>query len=1567
MNHVTKKILHLRSLAFTILILLGISSKANLESGPGINGPVAIGKFLNGNLPVTTPSQSGGAPTAPALLSQTGAFSNLSTLTPSPGLIPYDMIEPFWSDGAAKSRWMAIPNDGTHDSPEEQIQFSNTEPWDFPKGAVLVKHFELGGTRLETRFEVKGDDDVYYYLTYKWRADQSDADLLNSALDENITVNGVVQTWHYPSRAECLSCHSNVVGNVLGPKTRHLNKTIVYPSTNISANQLVTLSHLGIIPDNITDATASNYMAVAAKNDLSASLEFRARSYIDVNCSSCHQPGVNNVAMFDARITTPIENQNLIYGEVVYDEGLNNPRAIIPQDVANSMIHFRMNSLATGIAMPPLAKDVVDSDGVQLIENWINSLSPASSFPPEAVISASPVFGTTPLLVSFDGSASSDQDGDQLTYSWSFGDGSMGSGVQTSHTYMSSGSYTVTLTVSDGSSTDNETTTITVNNNDPGSNAISFTDATNLLGVDHFSGLAMAIVDMNADGKDDLVRFDGATLMNVLYQNNANQNFTRYDYGQVSTKNQWSVCAADFDRNGYNDVLCGGAYDNVRVISNNDGDQSYSFQTLPSSNIFIQGSNFVDIDTDGWADIFACHDDAESRAYHNNQDGTFSFDPDLISTETVPVSDNSGNYASMWTDYDNDGDLDLYISKCRGGVNDPTDPRRINMLWQNDGNHQFTEVSAQANLKIAAQTWLSDFGDIDNDGDLDAIIINHFEDPHLMRNNGDGTFTDVTAGSGLVPTLDESNFYGIQGVFRDFNNDGFLDLLVSGDNHFIFYNNGDGTFQNAANPFNSNGIQSFVVGDLNHDGFLDIYAGYAEGLNTPTNVKDRMWINNGNHNNFISIQLKGVESNINGIGARIELYGGWGKQIREVRSGEGYGIMNSFTQHFGIGASTQIDQIIVRWPSGITDIINNPTYNQFLMIEEGTPIDFEYTRAEPYDIPAIINFNATNVDVPGNYNFSWTFGDGGTGSGSSPVHTYAAAGTYEVKLTIEAINTGDIDIITKNIIIIPGCVNQIGQPCGDPCIPSGVILPDCSCSEEIADSDNDGVCDALDTCPGGDDHLDINNNNIPDCCDSDVYYVFDSQTILSYDEGGNDQGTGSAQDQGRTILIESNGWKALKIDYPVTENTVLVFDFKSTTEGEIHEISFDDNLTFAPDERLVVYGNQGYSGDYTVPTYTGNGNWQSYQIDIGNNFTGFYSYLVLSADDDASSNGNSYFRNIRIYDDSDQDGIPDDCDQCPDLDDMLLGMACDDGFDCTINDIWQDCGCSGTPTTGNPGLDLFEDFETGWGIWNDGGVDASRVDNASYANSGSFSIGLQDNTATSTMTTSNLDLSMAGEITVNFSFFLVSFESGEDFWLQISTDGGNNFSTLETWAQGNGFQNNVRYNESIDIPGPFTANTQIRFRADASGDGDDVYLDDISIKACNPFPSVQLAAKVFFQGAFEEGESLMKDDLRSQGLIPMISPYSDGLTLTTAQHHNILADADDNSIVDWVEVELLDENLNVVTHGKRSAFVQKDGDVVDVDGISAVNFDQVPPGDYFICIRHRNHLAIMTEQTITFE
>lgn len=154
-------------------------------------------------------------------------------------------------------------------------------------------------------------------------------------------------------------------------------------------------------------------------------------------------------------------------------------------------------------------------------------------------------------------------------------------------------------------------------------------------------------------------------------------------------------------------------------------------------------------------------------------------------------------------------------------------------------------------------------------------------------------------------------------------------------------------------------------------------------------------------------------------------------------------------------------------------------------------------------------------------------------------------------------------------------------------------------------------------------------------------------------------------------------------------------------------------------------------------------------------------------------------------------------------------------------------GCTTTTVDSN-------DFEAGWGIWNDGGSDARRnAADAAYSN-GTFSIRLRDNSTTSVMTTDNLDLSSFDDLTVSFSYITSSMDNvDEDFWLQLSTDGGSNFTTVEEWNLGDEFSNDVRENDVVSISGPFTATTQLRFRCDASGNSDWVYIDDIVISGCS--------------------------------------------------------------------------------------------------------------------------------------
>ncbi|MCB0547096.1 MAG: CRTAC1 family protein, partial [Phaeodactylibacter sp.] len=462
---------------------------------------------------------------------------------------------------------------------------------------------------------------------------------------------------------------------------------------------------------------------------------------------------------------------------------------------------------------------------------------------------------------------------------------------------------------------------------------LSFTNGNNLLSNSAFhSGVAIAVVDMNGDGLDDIVRLAQGRQLQIEYQQSAGTSFLNYTFGNLSAQSQWSMCVADVDNDGYNDVLAGGRYDNVKLVRAMEGGTSYEMSNLPGAGLFVQGSNLVDINNDGWVDYFACHDDGESRIWSNDSTGQFITADEWIDMATVPASDNSGNYGSIWTDFDNDGDIDLYIAKCRQGVNNPSDPRRINALYLNIGENTFVEAADSFNLKIGAQSWTADFQDIDNDGDYDCFITNHDVPSMLLENDGSGHFTDITDGSGI-------NILGlpIQGVMRDFDNDGFVDILVAGTRQHLFLNNGDKTFTELENPFDNNQMESFAIGDLNHDGFLDVYGGYAQVYTTPSNIDDVIWLNDATSgNNFIAISLVGKESNRNGIGARIEAYGPWGIQVREVRAGESYGIMNSMTQHFGLGTHEMVDSLVIRWPSGNIDTLQNLAANQFITVIENS-------------------------------------------------------------------------------------------------------------------------------------------------------------------------------------------------------------------------------------------------------------------------------------------------------------------------------------------------------------------------------------------------------------------------------------------------------------------------------------------------------------------------------------------------------------------------------------------------------------------------------------------------------
>ena len=321
---------------------------------------------------------------APNLLSQTGAFSDLSTLTPTPGVVPFEPNVTFWSDGALKSRWIALPNDGTHDAAEEQIQFSENEEWAFPNGTVFIKHFDLlldetdpnSAKKIETRFTVKGEDGQYYYLTYRWLEDESDAELVTGGADRIFTIQTATgsrqQTWRYPNDNECKSCH--FAGGGLGMNTRQMNGDYTY-SGGVTDNQLRTMNHLNWFTSSLNEGDLPTYLKVSSISDTTATLEQKALSYLDVNCGYCHQPGALQVNM-DFRMTTPLDQKQIMHVPPEEDLGIAGAKRVYQGDHSRSVIFHRIASLESGVMMPPLAKSLVDSTGRNLIRDWINSLDP---------------------------------------------------------------------------------------------------------------------------------------------------------------------------------------------------------------------------------------------------------------------------------------------------------------------------------------------------------------------------------------------------------------------------------------------------------------------------------------------------------------------------------------------------------------------------------------------------------------------------------------------------------------------------------------------------------------------------------------------------------------------------------------------------------------------------------------------------------------------------------------------------------------------------------------------------------------------------------------------------------------------------------------------------------------------------------------------------------------------------------------------------------------------------------------------------------------------------------------
>jgi hypothetical protein len=452
----------------------------------------------------------------------------------------------------------------------------------------------------------------------------------------------------------------------------------------------------------------------------------------------------------------------------------------------------------------------------------------------------------------------------------------------------------------------------------------------------------LCVTDMNGDRIDDIAGVSSNNLR--VNQQGAGGTFTVTDYPITGTSFMpgWSLAAGDYNKDGKTDLVLGSGQGLSIWKSNPTG---YTNIT-PGNYIFCQRTNFVDLNNDGNLDIFSCHDIAPN-CYYLNGGGALNpltFYQSNVTPGAMKLGIGGGNYATLFTDFDNDGDTDIFISKCSGP---PCE------LHRNDGNGVYTDISAIAQINVTPiQTWSSAIGDFDNDGDMDIIITASSGAHKYFRNNLDTTnsteeaYTNITTGSGW----DTNTANNIDNVTYDFDNNGFLDVLGGGNK--IMFNQGNSTFA----PVTYAGIVVGAIGDLNNDGFLDILNGNSVRYAVP------------NANKWLKVGLQGTQSNINGIGARVEIYGAWGKQIRDIRSGEGFKYMSSLNAHFGIGQATTIDQVVIKWPSGVVDTYANVTPNQMLLVVEGSTLALNSFNNGAFSVYPNPVKNVINIQLDTNLN-----------------------------------------------------------------------------------------------------------------------------------------------------------------------------------------------------------------------------------------------------------------------------------------------------------------------------------------------------------------------------------------------------------------------------------------------------------------------------------------------------------------------------------------------------------------------------------------------------------------------
>jgi hypothetical protein len=504
---------------------------------------------------------------------------------------------------------------------------------------------------------------------------------------------------------------------------------------------------------------------------------------------------------------------------------------------------------------------------------------------------------------------------------------------------------------------------------------ISFADQSDIVGITQSTGVVsmgggISFIDYDGDGWDDITLGTGDG-QSIQFYKNYDGFFVQESLLPIDLNFQnKSINWVDFDNDGDKDLFVTSQTNGNRLferLSDNSLIDITISAGFVTENMFTFGASWGDVNNDGCLDVYLSNykdgTTITNYFYQNNCDGTFSEVTDIIGLTNTAAL----TFCSGFFDFNNDGWQDLYIAN---------DKIHQNHLYKNNGDGTFIDISESSGTDLIIDAMSVTIDDFNSDGYLDIFMTNTpnheattIGGTVLLKNNGDETFTNISENSGT-----QLNSWSWGANFFDSENDGDLDLYVScsydgseGFPSYGFYENlGSEAFLNSETAGFDNSISSYstAIGDTNNDGLLDIIV-------NNNNHKPLVWNNlTTTNNNYLKLKLIGTVSNRDAIGTRIEMSINDNLQYRYVMCGEGYLSQNSLEQTFGVGENTNIDYIKVTWLSGTVDILYNVIANQSITLVEGSTLsvnNFEENISIKYQNPVNDFLEIKTSDIIENY------------------------------------------------------------------------------------------------------------------------------------------------------------------------------------------------------------------------------------------------------------------------------------------------------------------------------------------------------------------------------------------------------------------------------------------------------------------------------------------------------------------------------------------------------------------------------------------------------------------------